>query len=155
MSRRKVTVKHMFQNEIDSEFSDIGVFYDDCGIVISCDENGLVEVYKATPIEGSDVVLVNEGAKDLTADNPELVIGLISEDIVTVHFIYDGISLPSETRSGVLLADNRVFVYDNEGPGIYAVQPTSIPNTVIANFDENSTDYMAENSALLIDLVTA
>ncbi|MEH7119070.1 hypothetical protein V7128_16890 [Neobacillus vireti] len=154
MNKRKVTVKHIFQNEVDHDFSDIGVFYDDCGIVVSCDQFGLVEVYKATPVEGSNVVLVDEGAKDLSSDNPELVIGLIAGDIVKVQFIYDGISLPSETRSGVLLANNRVFVYDNEGPGIYAAQSSSIPNTVIVNFDENQTDYLAENSALLIDLIT-
>jgi hypothetical protein len=54
--------------------------------------------------------------------------------------------MPSETRNGVLLADNRVFVYDNEGPGIYAVQPTSMPNTIIVNLDGNTTDYMEEKS---------
>jgi hypothetical protein len=154
MSGRKVTVKHTFQNEVSEDFSDIGVFYDDCGIVISCDENGLVEVYKATPIEGSNVVLVNEDAKDLSSDNPELVIGLIAGDIVTVQFIYEGKSLSTENRSGVLVKDNRVFICDDEGPGIYAAQPTSDPKTVIVNLDRDSTDYLANNAALLLDLVT-
>jgi hypothetical protein len=78
MIRRKVIVKYIFQNKIVDDYSDIGVFYDDCEIVISCDQNGLVQVYKATPMEGSSVVLVDEGAKDLSSDNPKLVIDLIT-----------------------------------------------------------------------------
>jgi hypothetical protein len=69
----------------------LACFFDACGIVISCDENGLVEVYKATPLDGTNVVIVNEDAEDLASDNPELVIGLIAGDKVTVHFIYDGV----------------------------------------------------------------
>lgn len=154
MNTRKVIVNYIFQNEIVEDYSDIGVFYEDCGIVIACDQNGLVEAYKATPIKGSNVVLVNNGAKNLASDSPELMIGLIAGDIVTVQFVYEGKSLPSENRRGVLLADNRVFICDNEGPGIYAAQPTSEPNTVTVDLDQNSTDYLAKNSALLLEIIT-
>jgi hypothetical protein len=154
MSGRKVTVRYTtLQGKIDYEFADMGVYYDDCGIVISCDENGLVEVFSAVPISDTEV-LIKDGIRDLSSDNPELVIGLIAGDIVTVQFIYEGKSLSTENRSGVLVKDNRVFICDDEGPGIYAAQPTSDPKTVIVNLDRDSTDYLANNAALLLDLVT-
>ncbi|NYE07304.1 hypothetical protein F4694_004089 [Bacillus niacini] len=75
---RRVTVKHYFKNEIDHEWPNIGVFFEERGIVIQVDEYGLVELFEAKMMEGSDdVVLVKEGAEDLSSDNPEFVVNLI------------------------------------------------------------------------------
>jgi hypothetical protein len=74
---RKVIVKHIFKNEIVDDYSDIGVFYEDRGIVISCDPFGLIEVFNATPVENSDIVLVEENANCLATDNPVFPIELI------------------------------------------------------------------------------
>jgi hypothetical protein len=75
---KKVTVKHIFQNEISHDWPNLGVFFEERGIVIQVDENGLVEIFEAEMMEGSDnVVLVEEGAKDLSEMNPELVVNLI------------------------------------------------------------------------------
>jgi len=42
------------------------------------DENGLIEIHEAKVMEGSDnVVVVEEGAKDLSEMNPEFVVNLI------------------------------------------------------------------------------
>jgi hypothetical protein len=75
---KRVTVIHIFQNEISHDWTNSGVFFEERGIVIQVDENGLVEIFEAKMMDGSDdVVLVEEGAKDLSADNPEFVISLI------------------------------------------------------------------------------
>jgi hypothetical protein len=74
----RVTVKHIFQNEISHDWSNIGVFFEERGIVLQVDENGLVELFEAKFMEGSDnVVLVEEGAQDLSEMNPEFVVNLI------------------------------------------------------------------------------
>jgi hypothetical protein len=132
------------------------VFYEDCGIVISCDENGLVEVYNATPVKGSDVVLVKEGLKDLSANNPEFVINLIlGGKKVEVSFLFECVINPSENIQGVLLGD-MVLLNDNEcGPGLYKAITTDDANKVLVNLDEDSTDYLIGNGKLLIDLLTA
>jgi hypothetical protein len=73
---RRVVVKHIFNNEISHDWPNIGVFFEERGIVLQVDENGLVEIFEA--MEGSDnVVLVEEGAKDLSEMNPEFVSELI------------------------------------------------------------------------------
>jgi hypothetical protein len=75
---RRVTVKHIFQDEISHDWPNLGVFFEERGIVLQVDENGLVELYEAEMMEGSDnVVLVEEGAKDLSEMNPELVVTII------------------------------------------------------------------------------
>jgi hypothetical protein len=75
---RRVTVKHIFKNEISHDWPNIGVFFEERGIVLQVDENGLVELFEAKMMEGSDnVVLVEEGAKDLSEMNPEFVVNLI------------------------------------------------------------------------------
>jgi hypothetical protein len=74
----RVTVKHIFKNEICNEWPNIGVFFEERGIVLQVDENGLIEIFEAKMMEGSDnVVLVEEGAKDLSEMNPEFVVNLI------------------------------------------------------------------------------
>jgi hypothetical protein len=75
---KKVIVKHIFQNEISHDWDNAGVFFEERGIVIQVDENGLVELFEATMMEGTDnVVLVEEGAQDLSEMNPEFVVNLI------------------------------------------------------------------------------
>jgi hypothetical protein len=76
---RRVTVKHIFQDEIVHDWPNLGVFFEERGIVIQVDENGLVELFEAKMMDGSDnVVLVEYGAKDLSEMNPELVVNLIT-----------------------------------------------------------------------------
>ncbi|MEH6992620.1 hypothetical protein V7075_07880 [Neobacillus drentensis] len=75
---RRVTVKHMFQNEISHDWPNIGVFFEERGIVLQVDENGLIEIFEAKMMEGSDnVVLVEEGAEDLSEMDPDFVVNLI------------------------------------------------------------------------------
>ena len=75
---RQVTVYHFFQEEVDQEWPNLGVFFDERGIVMQVDENGLIEIHEAKVMEGSDnVVVVEEGAKDLSEMNPEFVVNLI------------------------------------------------------------------------------
>lgn len=74
---KKVTVKRMFNGEVDNEFSDAGVYYEDRGVVISVDQFGLIEVFNAKPVEGEDVVIIEQDAECLTNDNPKFVIDLI------------------------------------------------------------------------------
>jgi hypothetical protein len=75
---RKVIVKHIFQNEISHDWDNLGVFFEERGIVLQVDENGLVELFEAKMMEGSEnVVLVEEGADDLSEMNPEFVVNLI------------------------------------------------------------------------------
>jgi hypothetical protein len=79
MSRRKVTVKHIFQDEIVHDWPNLGVFFEERGIVLQVDENGLVELFEAKMMDESDnVVLVEYGAKDLSEMNPQLVVNLIA-----------------------------------------------------------------------------
>ena len=74
---------------------------------------------------------------------------------VEVEFLFEGIIKPSENMQGVLFRD-MVFLNDNEcGPGLYAVKPTEDPNKFLVDLDSDSTDYMAGNADLLIDLLTA
>jgi hypothetical protein len=75
---RKVTVYRFFQGEISYDWPNLGVFFDERGIVMQVDENGLIEIFEAKAMEGSeDVVLVEAGADDLSEMNPELVVNLI------------------------------------------------------------------------------
>jgi hypothetical protein len=76
---RQVTVKHFFQGEISHDWPNLGVFFDERGIVMQVDENGLIKIYEAKVMEGSEnVVLVEEGAEDLSDMNPEFVVNLIT-----------------------------------------------------------------------------
>ena len=72
---------------------------------------------------------------------------------VTVRYIYEGKSFDSENGQGVLISENRVFVSDKEGVGIYAIQQTDDPTTVTVNLDVDDTDYLVDNGSLLLDLV--
>lgn len=72
---------------------------------------------------------------------------------VTVVYIYEGKSFESEIGEGVLISENRVFVSDKEGVGIYAIQKTNDSNTVIVNLDVDDTDYLVDNGSLLLDLI--
>jgi hypothetical protein len=75
---KKVTVKHVFQNEISHDWPNVGVFFEERGIVLQVDENGLIEIFEAKMMEGSDnVVLVEEGAEDLSEMDPDFVVNLI------------------------------------------------------------------------------
>jgi hypothetical protein len=74
---KQVTVKRMFNGEVDNEFSDAGVFYPNQGVVISVDQFGLIEVFNAKPVEGEDVVILEQDAECLANDNPQFVIDLI------------------------------------------------------------------------------
>lgn len=75
---KRVTVKRMYNGEVDHEFPETGVFYEDRGVVISVDSpSGGIEISYAKPLEGEkDVVVVEQYSKDL-ADNQEFVIDLI------------------------------------------------------------------------------
>ncbi|MBT2682639.1 hypothetical protein [Bacillus sp. ISL-37] len=74
--------------------------------------------------------------------------------LVTVAYVFEGKSFPCENRRGVLLEDGKVFIADEEGVGIYAVQPSDEPETVIVNLDENDTNYLTD-PAMIIDLIVA
>ena len=75
----KVIVKHYWQGEVDHEFHDLGVYYEEHGIVLQVDENGLIEFYYAKPLEGhEDTVVVIEGAEDLSHENPQFIINLLT-----------------------------------------------------------------------------
>lgn len=75
---RRVTVKRMWQGNISEEFPEQGVFFEDKGIVINVDPYGAIDVYRATPIYGTDVVVVAQHAERLNDDNTEdFVIDLI------------------------------------------------------------------------------
>jgi hypothetical protein len=74
---------------------------------------------------------------------------------VEVQFLFEGIINPSENMQGVLFG-NKVFLNDNEcGPGLYNAVITDSSDKVLVNLDVDSTDYMAGNADLLIDLLTA
>ena len=77
MRIREVTVNYIWQGEICTDFPDRGVFYENTGMVIRVDPYGEVAVYDAKPVEGTNVVVVEEGADDLLSDNPDLFIGLV------------------------------------------------------------------------------
>lgn len=74
---RQVTVNYEFQGEICGDYPDKGVFYADRGLVLRCDPYGEVAIHHAKPIEGTNAVLVAEGADDLLNDNPDLFIELV------------------------------------------------------------------------------
>ncbi|MDK7669296.1 hypothetical protein [Cytobacillus oceanisediminis] len=74
---RQVTVNYEFQGEVSADFPDKGVFYADRGLVLRCDPYGEVAIHHAKPIDGTDVVVVAEGADDLLNDNPDLFIELV------------------------------------------------------------------------------
>lgn len=77
MKFRKVTVKNIWRGEVCEEYPEQGVYYEDHGMVIRCDQWGAVEVNYAKPVEGTDVVLVAQGAEDLHLDNADLFIKLL------------------------------------------------------------------------------
>jgi hypothetical protein len=75
---RQVVVKHYWQGEVDHEFHDLGVYFEEQGVVMQVDENGLVEFYYAKPLEGhEDAVVIEQGLNDLGTDNPQFIIDLI------------------------------------------------------------------------------
>lgn len=75
---RRVVVKSMWRGEVQHQFPEQGVFFDDKGLVINVDPYGAIDIYRATPIKGTDVVIVAENAERLNDDNTEdLVIDLI------------------------------------------------------------------------------
>lgn len=75
---RRVIVKRMWQGEISEEFPEQGVYFDDKGVVINVDPYGAIDVYRATPIYGTDEVVIAQHAERLNADNTEdFVINLI------------------------------------------------------------------------------
>jgi hypothetical protein len=76
----------------------------------------------------------------------------MTKKIVTVQFLFEGTTLPSENLKGVLLADNIVFVSNDEGPGIYEVQPTDEINTYLVDLDNNGEDFL-QNPEMLIALI--
>lgn len=76
----------------------------------------------------------------------------MKKSIVTVQFLFEGTSLPSENLKGVLLADNLVFVANDEGPGIYEVQSTDELNTYMVDLDNNGEDLL-QSPELLLDLI--
>jgi hypothetical protein len=76
----------------------------------------------------------------------------MKKPIVTVQFLFEGTSLPSENLKGVLIADNLVFVSNDEGPGIYEVQPTDELNTYLVDLDNHGEDYL-HSPELLLDLI--
>jgi len=73
----------------------------------------------------------------------------MTKKIVNVQFLFEGTSLPSENLKGVLLADNLVFVSNDEGPGIYEVQPTDELNTYLVDLDNNGEDFLRSPEILL------
>jgi hypothetical protein len=77
----------------------------------------------------------------------------MKKQTITVKFIYEDVSYPKDNLKGVLLSENRAFVADYEGMGIYAVEPTDDPNTYIANLDKDDTDYLKYDPNQLIDLI--
>ncbi|WP_071460757.1 hypothetical protein [Bacillus massilinigeriensis] len=75
---KRVTVYRKYDGEIDWEFAELGVLYEDRGIVLQCDNNGLIAFFEAKPLDGHEnAVIVEEGAEDLSQDNPGFVIDLI------------------------------------------------------------------------------
>lgn len=77
MNFREVTVKYIWRGEVCEEYPDRGVYYEDRGMVIRCDQWGSVAIHHATPVEGEDVVIVAERAEELLEDNQALFIDLI------------------------------------------------------------------------------
>ncbi|OHX42349.1 hypothetical protein [Cytobacillus oceanisediminis] len=77
MKFREVTVKDIWQGEVCEEYPEKGIYYEDHGKVIRCDQWGAVSINYAKPVEGTDIVLVEERAKDLLEDNQALFISLI------------------------------------------------------------------------------
>ncbi len=76
---RKVTVEQYFKGEVDGEFPNVGVLYEEKGIVIVVDPYGLIEIYTAHkhPIKGEGYVVIDPQEENLNSDNPEYVINLI------------------------------------------------------------------------------
>ncbi|MEO2074846.1 MAG: hypothetical protein ABGX20_05565 [Bacillus sp. (in: firmicutes)] len=74
---------------------------------------------------------------------------------VTVVYIYEGKSIDSENGKGVVITDNKVFVSDQDGIGLYEFQATNDPNTVIVNLDVNPTDYLNGKAEDILDLICA
>ncbi|WP_394136894.1 hypothetical protein [Cytobacillus oceanisediminis] len=77
MNFRKVIVKYIWRGEVCEEFPDKGVYYEDRGLVIRCDQWGEVKIYQAEPVEGTDVVIVAEHADDFLEDNQDFFLDLI------------------------------------------------------------------------------
>lgn len=73
---------------------------------------------------------------------------------VTVQFIFEGKSYPTDNMPGVLLEENRVLVVE-EGVEIYACIPTENPNHYIVNLDIDDRDYLRGTSKnkFLINLI--
>lgn len=71
---------------------------------------------------------------------------------ITVKFVFEGKSYPTDIMSGILLEDNKVVVF-REGVGIWQAAPTDEPGVYVANLDEDDTDYL-ESTDKLIDLLT-
>ncbi|PGS55106.1 hypothetical protein [Bacillus sp. AFS041924] len=76
---RKVTVEHLFQGGVDGEFPDVGVLYEEQGIVLVVDPYGLIEIYTAHqhPTKGEGYVAIDPQEENLNSDNPEYVVDLI------------------------------------------------------------------------------
>ena len=74
---REVIVMNIVDGNIEYEYPDIGIYYDDREMVVVCDKEGLIEVFNAKPVENSDIVLVEEWAPRLNENNPTLVIELL------------------------------------------------------------------------------
>lgn len=74
---RKVRVLYRWEGVAADDFTDQGVFYEDRGMVLRCDKWGEVAINYATPVEGTDDVIVEQGAEELLSDNADLFIELV------------------------------------------------------------------------------
>jgi hypothetical protein len=77
---KRVTVEYKFQNEIEEDYTNIGILFPN-GKVLIADENGLVEIYNAHkhPTKHSQYVYVDkdDDGEDFTSDKPEFIVDLI------------------------------------------------------------------------------
>lgn len=77
------------------------------------------------------------------------------KNLVTVQYVFENEIRETENGEGVILCDNKVFVADQDGIGLYEFQSTSDPKTVIVNLDENGKDYLSGKADLLLALIVA
>jgi hypothetical protein len=71
---------------------------------------------------------------------------------VNVVVIFEGIESPAE--KGVLIGD-KILLAEGGEIGIYDAIPTKNPDKFIVNLDARPKDYLANNTGLLIEFLTA
>ncbi|MEK5104186.1 hypothetical protein MKX83_19685 [Cytobacillus sp. FSL M8-0252] len=74
---------------------------------------------------------------------------------VTVQYLFGGENSEIDNEEGILFPNGKVFVAGNGELGLYNAMETENQDVVTVDLDNDTEEFMRENPAVLIDLLSA